>query len=173
MFEREKRQNLSLHEKISDNIYVSNFEGLNLIEYVNVSCFVCNARHKQLCKDCSGKIKVARYIVEHGFIQLSVAFKMSSSNVGYSAKDARRKLLQMPLAAIGVGEKKMGTYCFYLVEKKSHTSYTVFQSLLNKIVKRDSKHRMTREEVKKLMYLAESESEKKHLRRKNCMVSMI
>ncbi len=30
--------------------------------------------------------------------------------------------------------EKMGTYCIYLGEKKSHTSYRVFQTLLNKTV---------------------------------------
>ena len=95
---------------------------------------VCNARHKQPCKDCQLKVEVARYIVEHGFIQLSVAFKMVSPKVSYFAKNARIKLLQMPLAAISVGEKKMGTYCIYLVEKKDHTSYRVLQTLLNKTV---------------------------------------
>ncbi|CAB3982277.1 Hypothetical predicted protein [Paramuricea clavata] len=76
---------------------------------------------------------------------------MCSPNVSYSAKDARRKLLQMPLAA--VGDKKLGTYCFYLVEKKSHTNYRVFQSLLHETSKRDSKQHMTQEEVKKLFFL--------------------
>jgi hypothetical protein len=68
----------------------------------------------------------------------------------------------MPLAA--VGDKKLGTYCFYLVEKKSHTSYTVFQSLLHETSKRDSKQHMTQEEVKKLLFLAESESERERLK---------
>ena len=58
---------------ISDSIFVSKFEGLSLIEYIDVCCFVCNARHKQLCKNCKLKAEVAKYIVEHGFI----AFKMS------------------------------------------------------------------------------------------------
>lgn len=164
MFEREKRKNLSLHNKINDSIYVSRFEGLNLVEYISTCCFVCNARHQQPCEVCDGKVKVARHIVEHGFIKLNTAFTMSNPNVSYSAKDARRKFLQMPLAAIGVGDQKKGTYCLYLVEKKSHTSYTVFQSLLNKAIIRDSKQHVTREEVTQLLYLAESESEREHLK---------
>jgi hypothetical protein len=70
----------------------------------------------------------------------------------------------MPLAAIGVGEKKIGTYCIYLVEKKSHTSYRVFQTSLNKTVTRDTKQHITRNEVTKLLYLAESESERERLK---------
>ena len=89
---------------------------------------------------------------------------MVSPNVSYFAKNARRKFLQMPLAAIGVGEKKMGTYCIYLVEKKDHTSYRVLQTLLNKTVSRDSKQHITKNEVKKLLYLAESQAERERLR---------
>ena len=63
VFETEKRKNLSLHDKITDTIYVSKFEGLSLTEYINVCCFVCNARHKQPCKDCQLKVEVARYIL--------------------------------------------------------------------------------------------------------------
>ena len=70
----------------------------------------------------------------------------------------------MPLAAIGVGEKKMRTYCIYLEEKKSHTSYRVFQTLLNKTVTRDSEQHITRNKVKKSLYIAESESEGERLK---------
>ena len=89
---------------------------------------------------------------------------MVSPNVSYFAKNARRKFLQMPLAAIGVGEKKMGTYCICLVEKKDHTSYRVPQTLLNKTVSRDSKQHITKNEVKELLYLAESQAERERLR---------
>ena len=126
VFEREKKRKLSLHDKVNDSIYVSRFEGLNLVEYINVCQFVCKSSHQQPCRDCKGKLCVARYIVEHGFVKLTTAFAMSCPNVKYSAKDARRKLLQMPISAIGVGEKNAGTYCFFLVEKKSHMSYVVF-----------------------------------------------
>ena len=87
-----------------------------------------------------------------------------SPNVSYFAKNARRKLVQMPLAAIGVGTKKMGTYCIYLVEKNDHTSYRVLQTLLNKTVSQDSKQHITKNEVKELLYLAESEAERERLR---------
>lgn len=66
----------------------------------------------------TANVEFARYIVEHGFIQLSVAFKMVSPNVSYFVTKTGRKHLQMPLAAIDVGEKKTGTYFIYLVEKK-------------------------------------------------------
>ena len=61
-------------------------------------------------------------------------------------------------------DKTLGGYCFYLVGKKSHTSYTVFQSLQNETCKRDSQQHMTREEFKKLLFLPETESERERLK---------
>jgi hypothetical protein len=75
-------------KKLNDSVYVSRFEGLNRVDYISTCCFVCDARHKQPCKDCNGKLKVARHIVEFGFIKLTTAFNMCSPNVSYSAKDA-------------------------------------------------------------------------------------
>ena len=123
MFEREKKKNLSLHEKVNENIYVSKMEGISLVNFVKVSSFVCKERHKQPCTNCEGKIKVAKYDLQQGYIKLSDAFKICSPDVSkYSAKDARRKLLQLPLAAIGAGDREKGTYALYLVKKDNNVS---------------------------------------------------
>jgi hypothetical protein len=45
---------------------------------------------------------------------------MSSANVSYSAKNARRKLLQMLLAAIGVSEKNGDILYLSGGKEKSH-----------------------------------------------------
>ncbi len=159
---------MSLHEKINDSIFVSKMEGLSLVEYVKVCSFVCKNRHKQTCTDCNGKIKVARYILEHGYIKLSNAFAMCSPCLAkYSPKDARRKLLQLPLAAIGAGNQRKGTYALYLVKKNSQLSYSLFQTLLNKVLdssEDNAQKHITKQEVDNLLYLAESESEKERLR---------
>ena len=160
---------MSLHEKVNDDIYVSKMEGMSLVSYVKVSSFVCNERHTQPCTNCEGKIKVAEYVLQHGYIKLSDAFKMCSPHVTkYSAKDARRKLLQLPLAAIGAGDPKNGTYALYLVKKDNNASLSLLQSLLNKLLdashKNDSSQNITKEEVKRLLDLAESESEKERLK---------
>ena len=165
VFEREKKKNLSLHEKVTENVYVSRMEGLSLVNYVKVSSFFCENRHKESCKSCKGKIKVAEYVLQHGYIKLSDAFKMCSPDVTeYSAKDARRKLLQLPLAVIGAGDQKKGTYPLYLVKKDSNVSYSLLQSLLNKLLhvsyQNDSTQHITKEEVKRLLNLADNESEK-------------
>ena len=63
--------------------------------------------------------KVASYILKHGFISLKDAFALSSPGIAYTSLHARRKLLRMPPAAIGVGKMKAGTFQYYLIEKGS------------------------------------------------------
>lgn len=81
------------------------FEGLNIAEYISACCFVCNSSHKHPCVDCSGKVKVARYI-----LLSTVSFsevprsKRPVHMLAIILKMLDGKLLQVPLAAIGVGE---------------------------------------------------------------------
>lgn len=80
-------------------------------------------------------IKVADEIITHGFIKLKLAFMICSPNVTkYKASEARRKLLRMPLACIGVGDQQKGSYCLYLIEKQNSVNYIVFKTLLAKAV---------------------------------------
>lgn len=167
MFEREKKKNLSLHEKLTENIYVSRMEGLSLVDYVRVCSFICKNRHRQPCTECDGKVKVAEFILQHSYIKLSDAFAICSPGITkYSPKDARRKLLQLPLTAIGAGDQKKGTYALYLVKKDSNLSYSLLQSLLNKVLnaQNNATQLITKQEVERLLNLADSESEKARLR---------
>ena len=61
--------------------------------------------------------EVARNILNDGFILLKDAFALSSPGITYTSLHARRKLLRMPLAAIGIGRMQDGTFHYYLVEK--------------------------------------------------------
>ena len=64
-------------------------------------------------------------------MKLIVVFETVSPHVTYTALHAHRKLLQMPLATLGIGEISEGNYCIFLVEKHSTVHYKIFQSLLN------------------------------------------
>ena len=110
--DQESVKALSKHTTLQDDIFVSNFEGLSLKEYRNAREVVaCKDGHLQPCNNCIGFIKVADAILAEGFIKLRTAFTISSpTNNSYKAADARRKLLRMPLACLGVGDRKKGNF---------------------------------------------------------------
>lgn len=155
-----------MHQTVRDDIYVSSFEGLSLKQYKDVLAFVCNKEHIQPCTNCEGMLKVVDKVLTCGFITLKSAFMLSSPGVSYKASTARRKLLCMPLACLGVGEVKEGSYCFYLVEKQDTVDYQIFQTLLGKSLDTSGSQelKLSKEELKGLLYLAESESEKEMLK---------
>lgn len=128
----ERNKSLSMYQTVKDDIYVSSFEGLSLKQYKDVRAFVCKKEHNQPCTNCEEMLKVVDKVLTCGFISLKSAFMLSSPGVSYKASAARRKLLRMPLACLGVGELKEGSYCFHLVEKQNTVDYQIFQTLLTK-----------------------------------------
>lgn len=104
-FVEQTKRPLSNYKTLGTDIHVSLFEGLNLTEYKDTRRYVCHMRHNQPCKNCSAMLNVVEKILEEGFLRLKVAFLTVSPNVTYTAMHARRKLLQMPFAAVGVGDK--------------------------------------------------------------------
>ena len=115
--EQQKLHCLSTNDLLKENIYVSKFEGLTLPEYLHARSIVCAHRHKKPCTECEGMIKVGKEIIEKGILKLSDAFKLCSPHVKYKSFQARRKLLQMPLAVVGVGSLKEGTFRLYVMKK--------------------------------------------------------
>ena len=158
---------MSEHCQRRDDIFVSTFEGLSLKQYQSVVLFVCQKEHNRPCNSCTGVSNVASEVISCGFMKLKSAFEILSPDVlRYKASEARRKLLRMPLACIGVGDRSKGTYCLYIVEKQRAVNYPVFQALLQKAMNRSSAHtpNLSKEEVKELLYLAEYESDKEMLK---------
>lgn len=132
IFLKEQKKKLSQYEKVSHDIYVSKFEGLTLNDYIKTMAFVCEEQHKRPCSNnCLEMLKVAQFISENGYIPLKDGFKLCSPDVTYTVQHARRKLLRIPLAAVGVGTLLNGTYCLYLVEK-GKLDYSLFQSFATK-----------------------------------------
>jgi hypothetical protein len=103
---------------------------------------------------------------EEGFIKLKDAAELSSPNVKYTPTHARRKMLRMPCDVIGTGSLLEATSCLYLVEKQSPATLYLWQSLLKEacIKKQTNNKGLTKEDMKKLLNLAESESERKRLK---------
>ena len=162
--EQQKRC-LSNHETLKENVYISRFEGLTLNEYVRALLVICDRNHKKLCCKCKGTISVAEEIIKKGFLKLADAFKLCSPNIKYKSFHARRKLLQMPLAVVGVGTFKQETFCLYLLNKLRPANLYIIQSLMAETCKHKQMHEeMAKEEVQKLLNLAESESERERLK---------
>ncbi len=113
-------------------------------------------------------INVAQTVLDKGFLKLKTAFKMVSPDVTYTALHARRKLLQMLLVSLGIGDQKKGNYSIYLVEKQCSVQYKVLQSLLNNWIncqgRKSSEVNLRKETVKGLLKLAESSRERQRLK---------
>lgn len=165
MFNEQQKKKLSEHQAYGTDVYVSNFEGMELTDYIKVASVVCAEKYQpagSLCS-CEGLIKVARCIEQEGWMNLKEAFILSSPGRVYSSVHTRQKLLQMPLAAIAVGNQKQGTQRLFLVRKQQFVNYKIFQSLQSTLVE-SQKECMSKEQMKKLLNLADSEAEKEWLR---------
>ena len=64
---------------------------------------------------CQPLLKVATTVVQNGFCTLRYAFNLTS-NAAYDTEIAKRKLLQMLLAAIRIGKPCSGTSFTLLIE---------------------------------------------------------
>ena len=87
---------------------------LTLEEYIRARSLVCIRNHKKPCNECDGLIRVASEIREKGFLKLSEVFKLCSPQVKYKPVEARRKLLQIPLAVVGMGTLKEQYFFVYI-----------------------------------------------------------
>ena len=118
-----------MYYKVDDYTDVSILEEFTLEKYIITRQKLCEDQHGAPCTLCAGFINVAKHIAENGFLQLSTAFHMTSPNVKYKSKDAKRKLLQMPLAALRITTGK--NEVVYLVAKNSNL--TLARRMLGKV----------------------------------------
>ena len=79
---------------------------------------MCSSSHCKAC-DCDGMLRVGKDIESKGVLKLSEAFRLCSPNVKYSSFQARRKLLQMPLAVVGVVLPKKETVCYTCLKNRN------------------------------------------------------
>lgn len=154
-------KNLSNYIQVDDVTDVSRLEGFTLDKYILTKENICYEEHKQPCTACIGLLSVAKQILDEGFIKLNEAFAMSTPGVKYKAKDAKRKLLQMPLAALKIKESK--TYTTYLVSKDTNLQLT--RSLLKRKDwgSQNTGMQMSASLVKELLSATESDAERERL----------
>lgn len=104
--------------KVDDFTDVSALRGFTLESYVVTKEKECIAEDTQPCKLCTRLLTVAKQIAHDGYIRLNEAFSISSPGVKYKSTDAKRKLLQMPLAAIRIKEKN--NHAVFIVPRESN-----------------------------------------------------
>lgn len=80
---------------------------------------------QQKCTERTQMIQAAKLVLTHGLCPLSVVFKSSFPDVTYTSATAKRKLLQMPLAAITLGSPASRKPEVYLLETVESLDYLV------------------------------------------------
>ena len=120
---------LSNYVKVDDFTDISALEGFTLESYVATKEKICTSEHTQPCKLCTGLLTVAKRIANDGYIRLTEAFSISSPGVKYKSTFAKRKLLQLPLAAIRIKEKN--NHAVFLLPKESNLELA--RSLLSRL----------------------------------------
>ena len=111
-----RKRNYFPQNQVSSNVTVSHFHGLTLEQYVQARVYHCTNAHKQPCETCRGMVKAANVILHEGYTMLSVAFQLASPTVACTTERAKRKLLQMPLMCILIGDPSKGNSHYILME---------------------------------------------------------
>ena len=157
-------KSLSNFQTLDDDVDVSVFEGLNsLKEYLEVRRHICKTEHLQPCSECLSLIEIGNEISREGYMRLNKAFSVSNPGQTYKSTHAKRKLLQIPLAAIKIPAEDCGGKIVYLVDKNAN--FATAKGLLKLLHAQSHSNapRLTKETVKDLFQLSESESERERL----------
>lgn len=114
-------KSLSNYHTVGKDTDMSVFKGLSLQEWLEVKQHICITEHPQPCSGCSSLIKIAHVIIREGYIRLNEAFSVSNpGHIKYQSTHAKRKFLQLLLAAIIIPDEKCGGVVVYLVDKTAN-----------------------------------------------------
>ena len=165
MYGEQCTQKLAQHTKLTDSIYITSFEGLNLSEYVKARSEYCKCTHSN-CKECPAMLHVANVVLHDGYVTLKSAFTESFPSVEYNVTYARRRLLQMPLTCIRIEYHAGVTECF-LIEYYPNANYSSIQALIKSVMQKNSSSNsdpISKDVVKSLLSLCQSDRERECLR---------
>ena len=159
-------KDLSSCVRVDDFTDISALQGFTLESYVATKEKIRIAERTQLCKLCTGLLTVAKRIADDGYIRLNEAFSISSPGVKYKSTHAKRKLLQMPLAAIRIKEKN--NHAVFLVPRESNLELarnllSGLDSELDIFVKEHVKKSVMHVYVKDVLAAAESDAERERI----------
>ena len=150
-----------------EGVHISSVSGLTLTEYAAALNAHCSSSHvNPPCTGCSRCLKLIEIVYEQGYCMLPEAYRLVSGDVKYTAEHARRKLIQMPLVAICIGDPITGHAFTILMEKFSGTDYSKFGAILNGLVsvKPAVGDSLRKSVVKMLLSVAQSDHERNCLR---------
>lgn len=149
---------------LSSNIMVSSIKNINLKDCIIACRAVCTDKHEPDCMECDSLVEIAQSIINNGYIIMSEAFRKSFPGIKYSAEIARRKLFQLPLVSITVGDPSSGESCCYLLENRPGTDYNAIHQILSAQKKTSKEPGITKEALRDIMLLAQSDREKELIR---------
>ena len=137
---------------------------ITIQQFVKVHKIFCSRKHCSPC-DCNTLLNIAKNIIENGICVQSEVFKNAYPNVKYTAEVGRRKLLQMPLVSMVVGEANSGTSQSFLMEAQQGVNYEAIQQLLTShLSQAKSQSSLTKEALRNILSLAKSSREKELVR---------
>lgn len=159
-------QVVSEFNTVSSDVFVSKFKGLTLQEYCAMREYFCSKNHDQIpCTQCKSMIQAAEMVLKDGIVPLAVVFKAAFPTVTYHSVNAKRRLLQMPVVAFRVKGLQKGQSQLYLMEKIEGLDYGQLANFLSKNIEQLSrKQGITKEELKQLLRITQSERERECIR---------
>ena len=103
---REKRRFLreTSHERISDNVRQSLFQGLTLQQYYFALQKHCQVNHTDKCDKCSIFLLATSEILTKTFVSLAVLWRKAKFSLKYDCEKAQRWILRMPVAVLRINE---------------------------------------------------------------------
>ena len=155
----------SSFSRVSDSVYVSR-SNISLAEFVSNIPEYCSLKHDSTCTSCTSFLSIPNTIIENGFVLMSKAFRSAFPTLSYHPQNARRRLLRMPLVALRVGCPKSGLSEIYLFEHFKGVDYQQFLCLLHSfhLDKFSKKVAMSKQQLKNILSLAQSDREKEIIR---------
>lgn len=158
---------------VCDGVSVCCCSTLSLANYALARTVLCNRTHNQPCNQCTQLLKVADVVLKEGFITLGEgfitlgeAFRLVSPNTKYDTAQAKRKLLQLPLASIRVGLPSSGTACTLLVEHQHSLDYEKLSLMINSLLacSKSPNVIIDKSAIKKLLGIAQFDHEQQCIR---------
>lgn len=138
-----------------------------LAEFCRACKAHCLERYNQsTCQECAHMIIAAGIVQRETICSLPSLFRQAFPNVTYSSHAAKKRLFKMPLACIRVGKPSDGTSQLVVMEFVKGADYVKIQQMLTTQLKKSPSltSTLTKQDVKQLLNLAQSNREKECLR---------
>jgi hypothetical protein len=122
--------NPSSFQRVDSDICCCSNEHISLSDFASSLPQYCSREHASSCLICPPLLTVAQMVLDSGYVLLSEAFRSAFPLVTYHSHSAKR-LLQLPLVALRVGNPESGFSEVYLFEHFRNVNYQQFLRLLN------------------------------------------